>query len=145
MDWKSNIVQDIERVGSILRGAKTVAVVGIKESRFEPAFFVPEYLQRHGYRIIPVNPKYKTVLGEVCVSSLRDIGDPVDIVEVFRASHNIMPHAHEALELRPAVFWMQDGIAHAEAAQMLAEAGILVVQNRCMLRDHSDLIVAGGA
>ena len=143
MDWKSNLIDGFDRVAEILRNARSIAVVGIKDSPFEPAFYVPEYLHQHGYRIIPVNPRCRSFLGEPCVASLRDIREPVDVVEVFRAPHNIMPHALEALELRPKVFWMQDGIRHDEAAQLLGEAGILVVQNRCMLRDHADLVATG--
>ncbi len=144
MDWKSNLIERPEDVADILRGAKTIAVVGIKDAPFEPAFYVPQYLQQQGYRIIPVNPKFELVLGQHCLPSLLEIREPVDIVEVFRAPENVIPHANEALQLKPKVFWMQDGIEHPAAARMLAEAGIRVVQNRCMLRDHANLIVSAG-
>lgn len=140
MDWRANLVEQPDRIAQILAEARTVAVVGIKDAPFEPAFYVPQYLQRQGYRIVPVNPKFQQVLGERCVPSLLDIAEEVDIVDLFRAPPNVMPHAREALQLKPKVFWMQSGIRHAEAAQMMAEAGILVVQNRCMLQDHRRLM-----
>ncbi|HEV8131470.1 MAG TPA: CoA-binding protein [Acidobacteriota bacterium] len=140
MDWQSNLVDDPDDVAKILREAKTIAVVGVKNSSYEAAFYVPEYLQQKGYRIIPVNPKLDRVFGKRCLRSLLEIDEPVDVVLVFRASENVMPHAQEALQLKPKVFWMQDGIRHAQAARMLAEAAIRVVQNRCMLRDHANLI-----
>ena len=144
MTWEDNLVRDAGRIACILRQAHTIAVVGAKEGAFEPAFFVPRYLQSQGYRIIPVNPKFQTVLGQPCLASLPEVTEPVDIVNVFRAPHNLMPHTREALQLGPRVFWMQEGIAHGEAAQLLAEAGILVVQNRCIMRDHELLVAAGG-
>ncbi|HEY3130886.1 MAG TPA: CoA-binding protein [Acidobacteriota bacterium] len=142
MGWTSNLIESPDQVADILRSSKTVAVVGIKEAPFEPAFYVPQYLQQQGYRIIPVNPKFKRVLGAPCLASLLEIQVPVDIVEVFRAPQNVMPHAQEALQLKPKVFWMQDGIEHPQAARLLAEAGIRVVQNRCMLRDYANLVVS---
>jgi len=142
MDWRSNLIESPDQVADILRSSRTVAVVGIKDAPFEPAFYVPQYLQQQGYRIIPVNPKFKRVLGERCLASLLEIQGPVDVVEVFRAPENVMPHAQEALQLKPDVFWMQDGIEHPPAARILAEAGIRVVQNRCMLRDYANLVVS---
>jgi hypothetical protein len=123
-----------------MQECRTIAVVGMKDSRYEPAFYVPEYLKRQGYRIIPVNPNFDQILGERCFPSLLDVEEKVDLVQLFRASHNVMPHAREAIRVSPQVFWMQDGIEHAEAARMLAQAGIRVVQNRCMLHDHIQLM-----
>ena len=143
VNWQANLIEQPEEIARILRDARTVAVVGIKDDRFQPAFFVPDYLQRQGYRIVPVNPRYERVLGERCHASLLEIAEPVDIVDVFRASHNILPHAAEALQLKPKVFWMQSGIRNAEAAEILARAGILVVQSRCIMLDHRHLVGSG--
>jgi hypothetical protein len=140
MDWKQNLLEQFDDVAPVLQTAKTVAVVGIKDTPYQPAFYVPQYLQKQGYRIIPVNPKLKQVLGERCFSSLLEIKEPVDIVNLFRAPENIPSHAEEALRLKPLLFWMQTGIRHPEAAAMLAQAGIYVVQDRCMYQDHIRLM-----
>ena len=138
MVWHDNLVEDDNAIREILKTSSVIAVVGIKdESRpHEAAHSVPSFLFSRGFRIIPVNPQYKSVFGIPTLASLNDIEEPVDIVQVFRAPKNIMPHALEALRLKPRVFWMQTGIRHQEAAHRLAMAGIKVVQDHCMYMDH---------
>ena len=144
MNWHENVIEDDDRIRVILKNSKTIAVVGIKdESRpHEAAHTVPAYLYKHGYKIIPVTPIYKSFLGIPSVRSLSDIKEPVDIVQIFRAPANVMPHAEEALRVKPKVFWLQTGIRHQEAAHKLAAAGIKVVQDHCMYMDHLRLIRA---
>jgi predicted CoA-binding protein len=144
MNWHENLIEQDEQIRDILKKSKTIAVVGIKdESRpFEAAHTVPAYLRSHGYKIIPVNPSYKSFLGIPTVPSLLDIKEPVDIVQVFRAPANVESHAEEALKIQPKVFWMQTGIRHQHATHKLAAAGIKVVQDHCMYMDHLRLIRA---
>jgi hypothetical protein len=100
---------------------------------------VAAYLQQHGYRVLPVRPAQAEILGEKAYASLDDIAGPVDIIDVFRSPDQILPHAQEALRLKPKVFWMQEGIENREAAALLTAAGIHVVMNRCIKRDHARL------
>jgi predicted CoA-binding protein len=100
---------------------------------------VAAYLKDHGYRIIPVRPAQDEILGEKAYPSLDDLPGTVDIVDVFRSAEQILPHAREALRLRPLAFWMQEGIANPEAAGLLTAAGIDVVMDRCIKRDHERL------
>ena len=142
MSWHANVIDNDEQIRQILKQSRTIAVVGIKDEtrEYEAAHSVPAYLYKHGYKIIPVTPVYKSFFGIPTVPSLLDIKEPVDIVQVFRAPANIPPHAEEALRLKPKVFWMQTGIRHQQAAHKLAAAGILVVQDHCMYMDHLRLI-----
>jgi predicted CoA-binding protein len=136
-DWKKNIIShDEERIKELFETSRTIAVVGMKEVTYKPSYYVPKYLLDHGYEIIPVNPLIDQVDGIKAYPDLRSLPGPVDIVDVFRRSGDIMPHAQEAMELRPRAFWMQSGIINKEAAEMLARAGILVVMDRCMYSDH---------
>lgn len=140
MDWHDNIVEDDDEIRELIKTSHVIAVVGIKDETHaqEAAHSVPAYLHSRGYRIIPVNPNYKSVFGIPCVASLDDVNEPVDIVQVFRAPKNVMPHALAAVKMqpRPRAFWMQTGIRHQEAAHKLAAAGIKVVQDHCIYMDH---------
>lgn len=143
-EWRENLVEDGRRIGEILRQARRVAVVGIKTEAqgAQPAFWVPAYLQRAGYEIVPVPvyyPEVKEILGRPVYRSLAAIPDPVDLVILFRRSSDVPPHVDDILAARPRAVWMQSGIRHAEAAQRLAEAGIQVVQNRCAMVEHRQL------
>jgi len=138
--WQTNIITDDEGIKEILESCNTVAVIGIKNKESRPAYFVPKYLKEKGYKIIPINPRLDEVLGEKAYKDLTQVKEPVDIVDVFRAPDRIMPHAEEALKVKPKVFWMQLGIENRQAAEMLAKAGIKVVMNRCMLTERSRLI-----
>jgi predicted CoA-binding protein len=126
----------------ILGRARTIAVVGIKDREGEDAHRVPRYLQQHGYRIVPVNPKLSSVLGEPAFARLGDVPEPIDLVDVFRAPEFVPAHAEEILALprRPFAVWLQLGIRHDAAAERLRAAGIRVVQDRCILIEHRRLL-----
>jgi uncharacterized protein len=145
-DWRANLVDDDAALAHILREAKTVAVLGAKIDRSAPAYYVPAYLKAHGYQLAPVNPLFTghEVLGARIVPSLADLPGPVDVIEVFRRPQHLPGHAAEMLALpwRPKAVWFQLGIAHDEAAERLARAGIEVVQDRCMMPEHRRLIGA---
>ena len=134
-------------LAELLRSVRTVAVVGIKDREQEDAFRIPQYLQRAGYAIVPVNPKIASVLGEPCHASLAQVDRPIDIVNLFRASEHVPAHVDEilALEPRPKAVWMQLGIHHGPSAQRLRDAGIEVVQDRCIMVSHRRLIGAPAA
>src|SRR6188768_3860638 len=131
------------RLREILAGSPTVAVLGIHREPEKAAFYVPEYLHDEGYRVIGVNPEFKdeTLFGEKVRSTLKEIGEPIDIVDVFRRPELIPAHVDDILAMtpKPRVVWFQLGIKHDEAAKKLEDAGILVVQNRCTLADHQRL------
>jgi len=131
-----------DTIATLLGAARTIAVVGIKDRPTEDAFRVPEYMQQAGYRIIPVNPKFDSVLGEQCHSDLTTVKEAIDIVNLFRASEHISAHVDEilALDPRPNAVWMQLGIHHGPSAQRLREVGIEVVQDRCIMVDHRRLL-----
>jgi len=129
------------RMREIFARCRTIAVVGIKSGPGDDAFRVPAYMQRHGYRIAPVSPKLECVLDEPCVASLRDLPGPVDLVNLFRAPRHLPAHVDEILALSPLPFaaWFQLGIRHDEAAARLEEAGVRVVQDRCLMVEHARL------
>ncbi|MCC7055415.1 MAG: CoA-binding protein [Gemmatimonadaceae bacterium] len=135
--WRSHLLSTDEAIHAALARVHTIAVVGIKpEETGAPAWYVPEYTQRAGYRIIPVPvyyPEMTTVLGEPVHRALRDVPTPVDTVQLFRRPADIPPHLDDILALHPALVWMQLGIRHDAVAESLARAGIDVVQDRCML------------
>lgn len=139
--WKERLVQDGGRIGEILRDARRIAVLGIKTEAQsgQPAYYVPAYLQGAGYEVIPVPvyyPEAREILGQPVVRSLAEIDGPIDIVNVFRRPADVPAHLDDILAARPKVVWMQSGIRHAEVARALAEAGIEVVQDRCLMVDH---------
>lgn len=131
----------------ILRDASTIAVVGIKDLEIEDAYRVPQYMQLHGYRVVPVNPKLDRVLGQRAFKSLREVDEPVDLVNLFRASDHIPAHVDEILAMspRPKAVWLQLGIQNGAAAARLREAGIAVVQDRCIMVEHRRLLGANRA
>jgi predicted CoA-binding protein len=135
-------VEDDRGLREILSRARTIAVVGIKDGQTEDAHLVPLYMQRHGYRIVPVNPKLEAALGVAAVPSLAEVEEAVDIVNLFRASDHIPGHLAEILAMspRPGVAWMQLGIQHAAAAAELRAVGIQVVQDRCIMVEHRRLL-----
>ena len=143
--------EKIERTTSwqgSLSQCRTIAVVGIKDGPSEDAYRIPLYMQAHGYRIVPVNPKLDSVLGERAYPDLggtADGGLELDLINLFRATHNVAAHVDEILALspRPKVVWMQLGIHHGPSAARLREAGIRVVQDRCIMVDHRRLVACG--
>jgi predicted CoA-binding protein len=143
-DWRENLVTDAAEIRQILRECRRIAVLGIKpESRAAaPAFYVPEYMLRQGYDIVPVPvyyPDVAEILGRRVHRSLRDVPGPIDMVNVFRRPIDIPPHVADLLAVKPRVVWLQLGIAHPAAAETLARAGIRVVQDRCLLVEHRRL------
>jgi hypothetical protein len=142
--WQTNLVTSSAEIAGILRECRRIAVLGIKpESRAgAPAFYVPEYMHRQGYEVVPVPvyyPEIVEILGRRVYRSLRDIPGPIDMVNVFRRPRDIPPHVADILAARPRVVWFQLGIRHDEAAEALARAEIRVVQDRCLLVEHRRL------
>jgi predicted CoA-binding protein len=131
-----------EALRALLASVRTLAVVGAKAGADDDAYRVPRYLQAQGYRIIPVNPKLDRLLGERAVPSLAALPEPVDLVNLFRAARHVPAHVEEilALEPRPRAVWLQLGIRHEAAVRRLREAGIAVVQDRCLMVEHHRLL-----
>ena len=121
-----------DRIKDILKGAGNIAVVGLSDNPDRDSHMVSAAMQARGYRIIPVNPNAKEILGEVCYASLSDITDPVDIVNVFRRSEHVFPFAEEAVKIKAKVLWLQQGIINNEAAEYAASHGLVVIQDRCI-------------
>jgi predicted CoA-binding protein len=120
----------------ILRKYKTIAVVGLSNNPMRPSHGVSEYMQHQGYRIIPVNPGHSQILGEKTYRTLEDIPEPVEIVNIFRRSEMIPPIVDSAIAIGAKVVWMQEGIEHEEAAEKARAAGLEVVMNTCILKEH---------
>ena len=133
------IINDDNIIRHMLINARTIAVVGLSPKPERDSNIVAGYLKDHGYRIIPVRPAQKEILEEKAYSSLDDIDESIDIINVFRNPAQVMPHAYEALRIKPKLFWMQLGVENQEAAELLAKAGIDVVMNRCIMLEHDRL------
>ncbi len=134
-DWRDNLVESDAELAAILADTKRIAVLGIKTEaqRGQPAFYVPEYMAKAGYEIVPVPVYYPDaveILGEPVYRTLAEIPEPVDMVNVFRRPRDIPPHLPDLLASKPRVVWMQLGISHDAVAEALARAGIKVVQDR---------------
>ena len=145
MNWRDNILTSSDQIRDLLSETKTIAVLGIKTElqSGQPAFYVPKYMQNAGYKIIPVPvyyPDVTEILGETVYRKLSDIADDVDMVNVFRRPQDIPPHTNDILASKPKSVWMQLGIYHDEVAEQLAQAGIKVVQDRCLMVDHRRLL-----
>jgi uncharacterized protein len=129
-------------IPEILRSSRTIAVVGLSGKRFRPSYGVAEYMKSVGYRIIPVNPQETEVLGEKCYPDLESIPEPVDIVDIFRRSEYVPALVESAIKIGAQTVWMQEGVVHEEAARRAQAAGLSVVMDRCILKDHRRLAVA---
>ena len=127
---------DINTLRRILRESRVIAVVGLSADWYRPSYFAAKYMQEHGYRVIPVNPKYDSILGEKCYRSVRDIPERVDIVDVFRETEDVMPVAEDAIAVRAKVLWQQLGVRNEAAAARARAAGLRVVMDRCMAVEH---------
>jgi uncharacterized protein len=132
-------MDDINTLRRILRESKVIAVVGLSADWFRPSYFAAKYMQEHGYRVIPVNPKYAEILGEKCYPSLRDIHQPVDMVDVFRKTADVMPIAEDAIRIGAKVLWQQLGVRNEEAAAKARAAGLETVMDRCVKIEHGRL------
>jgi uncharacterized protein len=139
--WRSNLIDDQAQIAAMIRDSKTIAVLGIKPESHagQAAFYVPAYMKEHGFRIIPVPvyyPDVTEILGEKVFRQVVSIGEPVDMVNVFRRSQDVPPHVEDIIAAKPKFVWFQLGIRNDDAAQRLAEAGIKVVQDRCLMVEH---------
>jgi predicted CoA-binding protein len=128
-----------DRIREILRAYKNVAVVGLSSDESRPSYGVSRYLQKRGYKIIPVNPKETEILGEKVYPSLSDIPDKVDIVDIFRRSEFVPPIADEAIKIGAKVIWFQEGVINHPAAIRASQQGVLVVMDKCILKEHRKL------
>jgi predicted CoA-binding protein len=133
------MTDDISSLRRILRVTRTVAVVGLSAEWHRPSHFVAKYLQQHGYRVIPVNPRYPEILGERCYASLTDIAEPVDMVDVFRRTEDVLPIARQAVEIGAKCLWQQIGVKNVEADRLAREAGLDSVMDRCVKIEHARL------
>jgi len=126
-------------IAELLKTSRTIAVVGLSGKRFRPSYGVAEYMQRNGYRIIPVNPSEQSVLGEAGYPDLDSIPEPVDIVDIFRRPEFVPAIVEAAIRTRARAVWMQEGVVHDEAAARAEAAGLFVVMDRCILKEHRRL------
>ncbi len=132
-------MSDIPTLRRILRHNQVIAVVGLSADWYRPSFFAAKYMQAHGYRIIPVNPKYEEILGQKCYPSLADIPQPVDMVDVFRRPQNAPDLAHQAVAMGAKTLWLQLGVVSAQAEGIAARGGLEVVMDRCVKIEHARL------
>jgi hypothetical protein len=126
-------------IAAVLRSYRVVAVVGLSADPGRASYQVAQYLQNHGYRIVPVNPGCQEILGEKCYPSLRDIPFPVEVVDVFRKVEAIPAIVDEAIAVGAKAVWLQLGLEEPQSAQRARQAGLQVVQNRCMKIEHATL------
>ena len=144
MDWKQNLINDADGIANLLRDTRTIAVLGIKPESHsdQAAHYVPAHMAAAGYDVIPVPvyyPEVTEILGKPVVRKLADIGRPVDMINVFRRPTDIPQHVDDILAAKPKAVWLQLGIRNDEVAKTLAEAGIKVVQDRCLMVDEGRL------
>lgn len=142
--WQERLIDSPDAIGRVLRETRRIAVLGIKTEadRAQAAFYVPEYMARAGYDIVPVPvyyPNVRTILDRPVYRSVSAIPEPVDMVNIFRRPRDIPPHVPDIIAARPRVAWFQLGIRNDESAEALARAGIDVVQDRCLLVEHRRL------
>ncbi len=133
------MAEDINTLRRILAECRVLAVVGLSANWHRPSNFAAKYMQEHGYRVIPVNPQYKEVLGEKCYASLQDIPHKVDLVDVFRKTEDVMPVATDAIAIGARVLWQQIGVKNVAAAEMARSKGLETVMDRCVKIEHGRL------
>lgn len=126
-----------DEIRELLESSKTIAVVGLSSSAMRPSHGVAEYMRRAGYKIIPVNPNEKEVLGERAVARLEDIREKVDIVDVFRRPEFVLEVAESAIAIGAKALWLQEGVVNEEAAKRARAAGLFVVMDLCILKEHA--------
>ena len=132
-------MDDINTLRGILRESRTIAVVGLSADWFRPSYFAAKYMQEHGYRVIPVNPRYREILGEKCYASLREVPEKIDLVDVFRKTQDVMPIAEDAIAIGAKVLWQQLGVKNEAAAARASAAGLETVTDRCVKIEHGRL------
>jgi predicted CoA-binding protein len=129
--------QDPLTIQRVLLNAKTIAIVGLSKNEMRASYFVGYYLKRHGYRVIPVNPRETEILGETCYPSLLDVPEDVDIVNVFRAPEALPDIARDAVTINAGALWCQFGVINAEGAQIAEDGGVTVIMDRCLKVEHA--------
>ncbi|HEY2166222.1 MAG TPA: CoA-binding protein [Jatrophihabitantaceae bacterium] len=129
--------QDSLTIQQVLHTANTIAIVGLSNNELRASYFVGYYLKRHGYRVIPVNPREAEILGERCYPRLQDVPVPVDVVNVFRAPDALPQLARDAVEIGAHTLWCQFGVINAEGAQIAQDGGLTVVMDRCLKIEHA--------
>lgn len=125
-----------DQITEILKNSKTIAVIGLSGNQYRPSYGVSEYMQDHGYKIIPVHPTAETVLGEKVYRSLQEIPEKIDIVDVFRRPDAVPAIVDEVIELKLPVLWLQETVVHEAAAEKARKAGVKVVMDHCILKEH---------
>jgi len=135
MENDSHSDEEIKQIFSL----KKIAVVGMSRHTTKAAHFVPKYLTEQGFDITPINPNTDEILGEKSYPSLSSIDHPIDIVDIFRPSEQVLPLIQDAIKLKPKVIWLQEGIHNSEAEELARNNGIMVIFNRCMLAEHQRL------
>ena len=135
MDQDDHSDQEIHDILSL----KKVAVIGMSKHSSKAAHYVPRYLSENGFEITPINPTSNEILGKKCYSSVLDVDDSIDIVDIFRPSDEVLPFVKDAIKKKPKVIWLQEGIHNSEAEELARKEGIIVVFNRCMLAEHQRL------
>jgi predicted CoA-binding protein len=129
----------IAELRRILKNNHTIAVVGLSADWYRPSYFAAKYMQEHGFRVIPVNPKYDDILGEKCYPNLKAIPEPIDIVDVFRKPEDCVPIAQDAVAIGAKVLWLQLGVVNEEAAHIAQAGGLEVVMDRCVKIEYARL------
>ncbi|GHU01062.1 hypothetical protein FACS1894154_10870 [Betaproteobacteria bacterium] len=132
-------MSDIATLRRILHDAHTLAIVGLSADWYRPSFFAAKYMQAHGYRIVPVNPKYPEILGEKSYPDLKSIPFPVDLVDVFRKPADCVPIAHDAIDIGAKALWLQIGVISEEACRIAEDARLDVVMDRCVKIEYARL------
>ncbi|MBV9573545.1 MAG: CoA-binding protein, partial [Acidobacteriales bacterium] len=130
------VTPDPDPITDLLKRSKTIAVVGLSNSPLRPSHGVSAYMQTHGYRIVPVNPAIKGALGEVAYPSLTDVPEKIDIVNIFRRPEYVGELVDQAIEIGAKAIWMQEGVVNHEAAKKAGDAGLFVVMDKCILKEH---------
>jgi len=123
-------------VTELLKRAKTIAVVGLSDNPMRPSYGVSAYMQTHGYRIVPVNPRIESCLGEKAYTSLLEVPEKIDIVDIFRRPEFVEEVVDQAIQLKTPGIWMQEGVIHEKAAAKARKAGMFVIMDRCILKEH---------
>jgi uncharacterized protein len=129
-------VPESDLIAALLRSSHTIAVVGLSDNPMRPSYGVSAYMQSQGYKIIPVNPQADEVLGEKSYASLLDVPEQIDIVDIFRRSEFVPEIVDQAIQLKARAIWMQEGVVHEAAAEKARRAGLLVIMDSCILKEH---------
>ncbi|MEU8819384.1 CoA-binding protein [Actinoplanes sp. NPDC048796] len=129
--------QDVKDIQRVLHTSKTIAIVGLSNNSLRASYFVGYYMKRHGYKVIPVNPREPEILGETSYPSLRDVPEPVDVVNVFRAPSAVPQIASDAVTIGAKTLWCQFGVISSEGAQTATDGGLTVIMDRCLKVEHA--------